>query len=509
MGISLTGGQSFLLAQTEEPTDPTEPEAPSRIIFNRAEATYKFGPDAQPIRTSSNPMSVNGSLKPSTPPSIGRVTLCNGDLFNDYSGFKVALYEATGPLQTDLGPLVSLDPAATLPLIPMATGVNPNNENPFDLGDTELLDPSLRGQYNFRLRPDQVSVGQAFILMVTPAPGNFVDERPIQIRITAVTDTSFSYTVTALDDQPPPLANGYLDQSRTLAFLPQTKTLRKTSLKDPLGGASILLNLLAAEVPLCQQQAIAIQKTANQATVEPGGIAIYRLAITNRTTTNLENVEVRDRLPLGFQLIEDSVQGAIGENPAALNTAISGQDITFTFLEPLPGGEPPENNPLTRIVYAVEVTPDAIRGDGRNVAFVEGQREDINFTVRDGPAVYVMGVRDGLISDLGTIVGRVFEDKNFDGEQQYGEPGIPNAVVFFNNGNRIVTDNNGLFSISNVLPGWHSGALDLTSVPGYAPAPNETFIAEDRSYSRTVRLEPGGLARLNFAVTPLVPGAAP
>ncbi|MGB7443030.1 MAG: hypothetical protein WA919_18350, partial [Coleofasciculaceae cyanobacterium] len=113
-------------------------------------------------------------------------------------------------------------------------------------------------------------------------------------------------------------------------------------------------------------------------------------------------------------------------------------------------------------------------------------------------------VDPGLLSDCGTLIGRVFEDKNFDGEQQPGEPGIPNAVIFLEDGNRITTDTEGLFSVANVLPGYHTGVLDPTSVPGYTIAPNHHF-SEGNSKSRLVRLEPGGLARMNFAVTPTFP----
>ncbi len=69
------------------------------------------------------------------------------------------------------------------------------------------------------------------------------------------------------------------------------------------------------------------------------------------------------------------------------------------------------------------------------------------------------------------------------------------------NGNRITTDPNGLFSVANVLPGNHTGALDLSSLPGYTLAPNRKF-KERNSQSRLVRLQPGGLVRMNFAVTP-------
>jgi hypothetical protein len=112
-------------------------------------------------------------------------------------------------------------------------------------------------------------------------------------------------------------------------------------------------------------------------------------------------------------------------------------------------------------------------------------------------------VNPGLLSDCGTIIGRVFEDKNFDGEQQEGEAGIANAVVILDDGTRITTDVNGLYSVANVLSGARSGVLDLTSVPGYTFAPNQKIKANN-SQSRLVRLAPGGLARMNFAVMPAV-----
>jgi hypothetical protein len=68
-------------------------------------------------------------------------------------------------------------------------------------------------------------------------------------------------------------------------------------------------------------------------------------------------------------------------------------------------------------------------------------------------------------------------------------------------GNRITTDANGLFSLVNVIAGHRTATLDLSSLPGYSLAPNIKFI-EGNSQSRLVRLEPGGMARMNFAVTP-------
>jgi hypothetical protein len=120
--------------------------------------------------------------------------------------------------------------------------------------------------------------------------------------------------------------------------------------------------------------------------------------------------------------------------------------------------------------------------------------------VRDTTS-YQLAIRQGLLRDTGTLIGRVFIDKNFDGEQQPNEPGVPNAVVFLDDGNRITTDANGLFSVQSVAAGYRTGVLDLGSLPGYTLAPN-LYFSERNSRSRLVKLAPGGMVRMNFAVTP-------
>jgi len=72
------------------------------------------------------------------------------------------------------------------------------------------------------------------------------------------------------------------------------------------------------------------------------------------------------------------------------------------------------------------------------------------------------------------------------------------AVVVLDDGTRVTTDANGLFSIRNVLPGYRTAALDLTASPGYALAPSRRF-QERNSPTRLIHLAPGGMARVNFA----------
>ncbi|MEL6813867.1 MAG: hypothetical protein AAFP03_03520, partial [Cyanobacteria bacterium J06598_3] len=226
-------------------------------------------------------------------------------------------------------------------------------------------------------------------------------------------------------------------------------------------------------------------KSADKSSAEPGDVVVYQLLVRNQSTQIANNVQINDTLPFGVQLVDGSVTG---DPTPPTSVVVDGRNLDLAFPPLPPGGQ-------LSIRYATVMTADAIRGDGRNVALVSAD----GFETVD--SAFRLNIAQGILSDCGTIVGRVFSDKNFDGQQQPGEAGIPNAVIFMESGNRIITDPDGLFSIANALSGNRVGTLDLSSLPGYTLAPN-LFRVEENSQSRLVRLSPGGLARMNFAVTP-------
>ncbi|GAB1541493.1 hypothetical protein NUACC21_41640 [Scytonema sp. NUACC21] len=240
------------------------------------------------------------------------------------------------------------------------------------------------------------------------------------------------------------------------------------------------------------QAGLQILKTGDRAAAEPGDTVVYRLAIRNTGTSSLGSPRITDRLPVGLQFLPKTLQGSIGNTPVALTANVTSNRLVTIST---PATLQLQPNQTLNVLYAVEVTPDAVQGTGRNLA----QASSGNLT--SNQASHLLRIRPGIVSDCGTLIGRVFVDKNFDGEQQPNEPGVPNAVIYMDDGNRIVTDANGLFSLANVIPGYRTAALDLTSLPGYALAPNSYFI-ERNSQSRLIKLAPNSMARVNFAVTP-------
>ncbi len=437
------------------------------------------GDSSQQTITLLPPIRTDGLIDP-----LGRITGCAGELLPDYRGFSMGVYFAASAMG-DLGGLVPLT-ATEVPnnpnnAIPGGLPPNTQNSNPFFLSQGD------QGGYNFLLDPSrgQLDLGATYVLVINPPVNSSYSQRRIRLVIGQRTGDTFAYTATSLDGLP-------------ISATDNLTTVVGTINIGDAAQVGLVLAALNVGASVCDAQSIQIVKTGDRVAAEPGDTVLYRLLIRNLASTPVSNLAVTDTLPLGFSLVANSGRAALGDTPIPLETTPSGRTITFQPQVTLEQGQG-----LT-VVYAAQLTPEALRGNGLNSAMVSGRRSDNGQVVRDGPALHRLRVQPGIVADTGTIVGRVFWDKNFDGEQQSGEPGIPNAVIFLDDGTRITTDENGLFSVANVLPGYRVGTLDITSIPEYTLAPNQVFI-EHNTDSRRVQLSPGGLVRMNFGVMPLAP----
>jgi uncharacterized repeat protein (TIGR01451 family) len=456
------------------------------------QAQYKYDSNQE----GPTPGGTNGSLVRSNTNSLinnylglvdplGFITGCSGQPLANYSGYSVTMYDAA-PDRLNLGARTSLV-TTEYPDIPnnnIPPGVLPNrtNANPF------VLDSNSTGGYNFLFNraTGQMDVGRSYILVVKPPANSTYGERRVRIDITALQNSILSYRATALDGQ-------------KLSLTSNTQILSgSVNVTDANTVGLSLISLQNVGVGLCDSQPIQIVKSADRATAEPGDTVVYRLTLRNQTDTALVDPQVADTMPLGLVLRPESIRAQLGDQNIPITLTQSGN--TMTFKVGAPGFIIPAKQ-VVNLVYAVTLDADAIRGSGQNSATLRGTRQDNNQLVTDGPVKHQLGVRQGLIRDTGTLIGRVFVDKNFDGEQQTNEPGIPNAVIFLDDGNRITTDANGLFSVQSVIAGYRTGVLDLGSLPGYTLAPN-LYFNERNSQSRLVKLAPGGMARMNFGVTP-------
>jgi uncharacterized repeat protein (TIGR01451 family) len=478
VGLLVQGFGAVAIAQTAS-------VEPIRLV-NQAQAVYDI-PSGSTISSLSNPLKIKPDNSLTDP--AGQLLGCGGQLLADYRGFTVGFYETNGadPTGSELGPLLKLTPTE-LPDDPnngIPKGIQPNttNINPFSLSNEGS------GKFSFLLdrNQGQLEIGKSYILVINPpAASTLYNQRRIKVQILAIQtvdgDEIVSYRATALDGLP-------------ITSTGSTQFDQNSILIADANRISLQLLALRLSNTLCQQNQVRLTKSADRASAAPGDIVIYRLSARNASDGSLNKTVISDVLPLGFKFLPESVRAEQEKQTVPIQVTQNGQTVTLSSSTPLAVGN------ILNIVYAAQLSTDAIRGTGKNYANISSHRTDNGAEVKDGPAIHQVRLSAGLLSNCGTILGRVFEDRNFDGEQQDGEPGIPNAVVYLEDGNRITTDPNGLFNVKCALPGYHTGVLDPLSVPGYQIAPNRRFI-ERNSASRLVRLAPGSMARMNFAVTP-------
>jgi uncharacterized repeat protein (TIGR01451 family) len=425
----------------------------------------------------------------------GRVRDCYGETLADYRGFSVGLFspEPADPDGSEVREVVSLT-GTEWPDVPgnsVPGGVQPNtaNVNPFPLTDAD------QGTYCFLLDSarEQLQQNRAYVLVVNPPPGSDYMQRRIRIVAGARNGDQFTYTATALD-------------AARINFADAGSGVTRITMVTKGAAPGQVYAVISLDIHVCRPQNIEISKTGDRAAAEPGDTVVYRVTVKNPGERPLHTVRVTDQLPVGFHLERRSVRGELDGERVPIRTTVRGRTVTFAAegLALPPGGE-------LSLIYATLVTPEALRGRGINVATViailtmAGNGPPASETVSAGPVRYRVRLLQGLLTDTGTIIGRVFVDRNFDGEQQAGEPGVPDAVILLDDGTRIVTDADGLFSVANVVSGYRTAVLDYLSIPGYRIAPNRRFRGRS-SPSRMAHLEPGGLVRMNFGITPLPDG---
>ena len=229
---------------------------------------------------------------------------------------------------------------------------------------------------------------------------------------------------------------------------------------------------------------LGITKTADKSIVSIGDVVHYTVTVTNGDKTSLPDVQVRDGMPHDVPYVKGST--LIG----GVKAADPGQDgLSLVWhIGALAAGKTVE------LRYSAIVGPDSMKGDGVNVAYaVAGASVSMR-------ASFKLTISEGVFTSKGTIIGRVFLDGNGDGFQQAGEKGLGGAVLFLENGARVITDKDGKYSIPYVDPGTHVLKVDTLSLPGGAALVPTSNRSMGDGGSQFIDMKPSGLARADFAV---------
>ncbi len=405
------------------------------------------------------------------------ITACQGGPLTDYTGWSIGLYNADALGNPTTALALTRTQLPVLPAVPLPAGIAPNNQNldPFTVTNGNV------GIYAFLLDTATGETAPQTFVLITNAPAtSSLPKRRVKIVLGATTGANVAYTATALDN----MAVNALSPAQTVTG---TFPIVRTS----ANGNFAVFQLAVSE---CPSNAIGITKTANVTTAQVGDTVVYSVAVTNQSLSAITAPTITDILPLGFVYVNGSVRAGLANSAVPATATVAGGRLVMTTTASIPAAS------VLTFVYATVLSPDALKGTGQNVAVADGTLG--SSPVHGGPATFTLKVDPGLLSDCGTIIGRVYVDKPLQGIDRRQQPGVPDAVVFFDDGVRVKTDKNGLYHYPGCAhPGWRTAALDLTSVPGMTLAPN-IYIAARNGQSQWAHLEPSGLVKINFAVVP-------
>lgn len=228
--------------------------------------------------------------------------------------------------------------------------------------------------------------------------------------------------------------------------------------------------------------AIVVTKTSSKTNVVRGELVPYTITATNTLTSVLSNITVQDQIPAGFKYIENSATiNGVQTDPTVAGRALDWTGLNFT------AGE------VKTIQLILIVGAGVNEGSYINQAWALNSLA--NTRVSNVGIATVRVVPDPLF-DCSDLIGKVFDDKNINGYQDQGEPGLAGIRVVTPRGLLITTDDYGRFHIACAdVPNELHGSnflmkLDTRTLPSGYRVTTEN--------PRVVRLTRGKLVKLNF-----------
>ena len=231
--------------------------------------------------------------------------------------------------------------------------------------------------------------------------------------------------------------------------------------------------------------ALAVTKSTPMVNVSRGDLVPYTITVTNTLNALLTNVDVRDLLPPGFAYRN----GSASANGVTSEPVRSGRQLTWTDQS---------FTPHERKVYKLVLVVGSGVGEGEYVNQAFGLNNLIGATISNVATAAVRVVPDPVF-DCPDVIGKVFDDRNANGYQDEGEPGIPNVRLATLNGVLVTSDAEGRYHVAcAAIPNEYRGSgfvmkLDVRTLPAGYRVTTEN--------PRDIRLTRGKVTKLNFGAT--------
>jgi uncharacterized repeat protein (TIGR01451 family) len=255
------------------------------------------------------------------------------------------------------------------------------------------------------------------------------------------------------------------------------------STKTPVSG-NVIDNHIPVD-PMILGGAIVMTKTTPLVNVTRGGLVPYTLTATNSLAAPMLNVDVLDQMPPGFKFRSGSAR----MNGVAAEPLVNGRTLTWRKLS---------FNASEKKTISLVLTVGSGVGEGEYVNQAWALNDLTATTISNVATASVRIVPDPTF-DCSDIIGKVFDDRNANGYQDEGEPGIANVRLVTARGWLVTSDKDGRFHVAcAAIPQADHGSnfimkLDERTLPSGFRVTTEN--------PRVVRLTRGRMVKLNFGAT--------
>lgn len=258
----------------------------------------------------------------------------------------------------------------------------------------------------------------------------------------------------------------------------------------PGGGGQ---HVVANNIPLDPSDAtlIELRKTTSKLTVKKGELLPYRITARNTRSNPVPGAAVVDTLPPGFRYVQGSLTVRTMPGGVALPVVpqINGRQVVV----------PGQN-------FAPNETKEYLMVAGVGVGVGEGEfvnqviaTQGVGGRVLSNLATATVRVVPDALFDCTDVIGKVYDDKNANGYQDEGEPGLANVRIATVNGVLATTDAEGRYHITcAAIPKDGTGSnlvlkLDERTLPSGYRTTSENPAAE--------RATRGKVLKVNFGAT--------
>ena len=238
-----------------------------------------------------------------------------------------------------------------------------------------------------------------------------------------------------------------------------------------------------------------VTKTATKSSVEVGDVIAYTVTATNKgASTLLRKIKIIDRIPLGFKYLA----GSSFNGTTKIGDPISGKELMWTAADSLPVGN------SVALTYRLVAGAGALVSNGINTASATAVLPN-GSVLQSNTASVQVSIKQGIFTDHGLIIGKVFYDRNHNAYQDKGEEGVKGIELVLEDGTRVTTGDDGKYSMPDVYPGDHVIRVRKSTLPhGAALLAGYDAFAGD-PVSRFVYVTPSGIARADFYLAQEMP----